>query len=143
MQITPAQIKELKKRGFINGCGGKCGFDFSEFIAKTIALLPNYLAKKGLKLFKRIEEEGCYPHDLRYALGNNIFLKIKADLILVYTIFKLLNWTTFFKRLGVVLVIFWGLLKHGNQYFNFGEKVKLEELLASDEVVEECDTTSL
>ncbi len=114
-------LTEEEKEAFlsvwiINGCGGKWGFSFDEFIKREVPYLPNIDTEKVQKLYGDIREL-CFEHDFDFWLRGWFWNFTKANYRLTKWVFRLLHWTHFWERFGLTLILFIGLQKKGKKYF--------------------------
>lgn len=122
------QRRYLTKQWYINGCGGKWGFSFSNTIRYSIRELKGFDQAYYLALLNDIEKL-CWEHDIDFTLGNTKWDFRLANFRFAIRLFKLLRWGNFFGRLSLWIIIYVLLNRHGKQYFNFWDKKTLDDLL--------------
>ena len=121
------QRRYLAKQWYMNGCGGKWGFSFSNTIRAAIKELKGFNQAFYLALLNDIEKL-CWEHDIDFTLGNTKKDFRLANFRFAWRMFKLLRWGNFFGRLSLWIIIYVLLNRHGKHYFNFKDKKTLEDL---------------
>ncbi len=111
--FSQKKIQEMIRDWIVNGCWGKWWFDFWKFIEDNIRYFPEFLQEK-LSDFKDDLFLFCVEHDydFHYKIGFYI-----ANFYFARWIFYLTNWTTFWKRLSLSLIVFILLNRHWKKYY--------------------------
>jgi len=129
------QRRYLKKEWYINWCWGKWWFNFSDSMFYIIKNL-NWYSKYYYYILLADLEKLCWEHDIDFTLWWTKMDFRKANLIFAYKVFKLVSWGKWrhiFGRIGLFLVIYVLLNRHGKGYFNFWKKKELKELFINYE----------
>lgn len=126
--LNEQQKLYLEVKGYMNGCGGKWGFNFSKFIDRVKKMF-NFKSKK-LNSFTRDLKRLCSEnHDIDFTLGGGIRDYFKANYDFVCWILALLHWTDTKARIIVFVLVFIPLTVLGVTYFKWGKKKTLFDLL--------------
>ena len=85
----------------------------------SIVELPYFDTKKSKKLIRKIDNNLSVPHDLEFYIWWTYIDFTVSNLKFALWLFKILHWTTIWKRLWITLAVFWILQKFGKKHFNF------------------------
>lgn len=114
-QLTKEEKHSLIKKGDLNWCGAKKGFDFDPYIE---------LVEEALWLWelfdKDLKEEVCYPHDYKYLVGTTIIHRLKADFELWIDLYRVLGRYSFsfLESFSISMIITLVLFIKGGKAFN-------------------------
>lgn len=117
--LQQKDIEVLKKAGIVNWIGGK-GACLEPIIEKILDL-PYFDSDRYKELYQDIEVLS-YWHDIDYYIPWNYIDFIKVNFIFSYRLYKLLNWTKWYARLWIAVLIFIVLQIYWKEYFNFSKK---------------------
>lgn len=105
----------------VNGCGQKVK-NFDKLLDE-ISNLVEYNDEKWESLAQRLRLEACGPHDMDYHDGGTWIERWIADILIIFRIYRLLNWTSFLVRYWLVIpwliAIYTELRKMGKLSFNY------------------------
>lgn len=102
-RITIYTIEKARKDWKCNWCWGKKGFNFSKYFDENIHKFKFFKFENNFSEDLKII---CDLHDLDFIKWKTFFDFIKANYILAKNIKMLLNWTWFFRKNLVSIIIF-------------------------------------
>lgn len=129
LNLNRKKRRFLTRKGIINWCWGKWGIDFDDVFDYVVSKYPKFNTDKAKTLYADFKNL-CWEHDIKYWEWNTKIKRILADFRLAYSFFKLLHWTTLWKRIWFFLLVFVWLLKNGHKYYNYDEKKCIDEFLS-------------
>ena len=118
----------LLKNGWVNGCWGKKGFDFSKTIRGNIELIQNFDSRFKMQLWEDIEVI-CFDHDIDFSKWGTKYDFYRANFVFGYKLYKLLHKLRRSGRISLFIISITLLNRHWKEYFKFWEKRSLKFLL--------------
>lgn len=110
-KFTEEEKQSLIRAWIVNGCWWKWGFNFTDFLQDNVKYLPNFI--KDNKFIEDVSEI-CIEHDFDYHSKIWFYL---ANYYFARWIYYLTNWTTFWHRVILSIVIFFLLNKYWKKYY--------------------------
>lgn len=123
----------LRAQWYINWCGWKWGFSFSKIMTGIIESLKWFKREFYRQLLIDLEIL-CWEHDIDFTLGGTKWDFRKANFRFAYKVYKITSWAkwlSFFKRIWLAILIYKLLNKNWKEYFNFKEKIEIEDLFTN------------